>query len=147
MFDSLSRQRRRLLLAWPRTLLARTLTGTARLVGAGLLLAIGLVHLVLAPQYYPAAAYIGILFYATVGAAWLTALAILAGVRGAWIMGGLIAAGALVALVLSSTVGLPGFVDSFSAPWAMLSLWLEGVFVVLYLVLLAARRNPLLALR
>lgn len=136
--------RHRLLIAWPRGLVQRSLTGGARLVGAGLLVAIGLVHLVLAPQYYGAAAYVGVLFYLTCAAAWTTALAVVAGVRGAWLAGGLIAAGALVALLASVTVGLPGFTDSLSAPWAALSLLLEGGFVGVYLVLALVRRTPLL---
>jgi hypothetical protein len=55
-------KRGRLLLAWPRGVIQRAVTGSARLVGAGLLAAIGLIHLVLAPTYYVAAAYVGILF-------------------------------------------------------------------------------------
>ncbi len=136
--------RRRLLLGWPRGLARRSLTGGARLVGAGLLAAIGLVHLVLAPMYYGAAAYVGVLFYLTCAAAWTTAAAVVAGVRGAWLLGGLIATGALAALVASVTVGLPGFTDSLSAPWAMLSLLLEGAFVAVYAALAVLRRNPLL---
>jgi hypothetical protein len=136
--------RHRLLIAWPRGLVRRGLTGGARLLGAGLLVAIGLVHLALAPQYYSAAAYVGVLFYLTCAAAWATALGVVAGVRGAWLAGGLIAAGALVALVASVTVGLPGFTDSLSAPWAALSLPLEGGFVGVYLVLALVRHTPLL---
>jgi hypothetical protein len=136
--------RHRLLIAWPRGLVRRGLTGGARLLGAGLLVAIGLVHLALAPQYYGAAAYLGVLFYLTCAAAWTTALGVVAGVRGAWLAGGLIAAGALVALVASVTVGLPGFTDSLSAPWAALSLLLEGGFVGVYLVLALVRHTPLL---
>jgi hypothetical protein len=113
-------------------------------MGAGLLVAIGLVHLVLAPVYYGAAAYLGVLFYLTCAAAWTTAIAVVAGVRGAWLLGGLIAAGALAALVASVSVGLPGFTDSLSAPWAMLSLLLEGAFVAVYVGLALLRRNVVL---
>jgi hypothetical protein len=136
--------RHRLLIAWPRGLIRRSLTGGARLLGAGLLVAIGLVHLVLAPQYSSAAAYVGVLFYLTCAAAWTTALGVGAGVRGAWLAGGVIAAGALAALVASATVGLPGFADSLSAPWAALSLLLEGTFVAVYLLLAVLRRNLVL---
>jgi hypothetical protein len=134
----------RLLITWPRGLVRRGLTGGARLMGAGLLVAIGLVHLVLAPVYYGAAAYVGVLFYLTCAAAWTTAIAVVAGVRGAWLLGGLIAAGALAALVASVSVGLPGFTDSLSAPWAMLSLLLEGAFVAVYVGLALLRRNVVL---
>jgi hypothetical protein len=137
--------RGRRLLAWPHGVIQRAVTGSARLVGSGLLVAIGLVHLALAPTYYSAAAYVGILFYVACAAAWATALAIIVGLRGAWILGGLIAAGAFAALVVSSTVGLPNFTDSLSAPWAMLSLMLEGIFVAVYAVAAVLRRNLLLA--
>lgn len=123
----------------------RITTATARLLGAGLLVAIGLIHLILAPQYYPAAAYVGVLFYATCAAAWLAAAAIAVGVRGAWLVGGLLAAGSFAALFLASTVGLPGFSESLGAPWAVLSLVLEGLFVGLYATLVLLRRNLLLA--
>jgi hypothetical protein len=137
-------KRSRPLLAWPRGVIQRAVTGSARLVGAGLLAAIGLIHLVLGPTYYVAAAYVGILFYVTCAAAWATALAIVVGLRGAWILGGLIAGSAFAALVVSSTVGLPNFTDSLSAPFAMLSLMLEGSFVAIYAVAVVARRNLLL---
>ena len=137
--------RGRLLLAWPRSVIQRAITGGARLVGAGLLAGIGLIHLALAPTYYSAAAYVGVLFYVTCAAAWSTALAIAIGLRGAWILGGLIASSAFAALVVSSTVGLPNFTDSLSAPWAMLSLMLEGIFVAVYVLAAFLRRNLLLA--
>lgn len=134
----------RLLIGWPRGLVRRGLTGGARLVGAGLLVAIGLVHLVLAPLYYGAAAYVGVLFFLTCAATWMAALGVVAGVRGAWLAGSVVAAGALAALVASATVGLPGFAESLSAPWAMLSLLLEGAFVAVYLALAVLRRNLVL---
>jgi hypothetical protein len=68
------------------------------------------------------------------------------GVRGAWILGGLISGSAFAALVVSSTVGLPNFTDSLSAPWAMLSLMLEGSFVAIYAVAAVVRRNLLLVI-
>lgn len=148
MSESPTTERRgRLLIAWPHTVIQRAITGSARLVGSGLLAAIGLVHLVLAPAYYSAAAYVGVLFYVTCAAAWSTALAIAIGLRGAWIVGGVIASSAFAALVVSATVGLPNFTDSLSAPWAMLSLMLEGVFVAVYVVAAILRRNLLLESR
>ena len=143
--SSTQERRRRLLLAWPYSVTQRVITIGARLVGAGLLAAIGLAHLVLAPTYYSAAAYVGVLFYVTCAAAWSAALAIAIGLRVAWILGGVIASSAFAALVVSSTVGLPNFTDSLSAPWAMLSLMLEGAFVALYVIAAILRRNLLLA--
>ncbi len=134
----------RVLLPLSGGLVSRAITSGARLIGAGLLVAIGLIHLILAPQYMQQAAYVGIGFYVTCVAAWLTAAAIVVGVRYAWILGGLIAAGALGGLVLSITVGLPNFQDSLAAPWATLSLLLESLFVAVYVVLAVVRRNPVL---
>ncbi len=139
--------RPRLLLSLPRGRTERALTGGVRLVGGGLLVAIGLIHLVLAPTYSIAAGYIGALFYVTCAVAWLTAAAVLAGVRGAWLVGAATALGAFVGLLLSITVGLPGFTDSLSAPYAILSLVLEAAFVGLYAAAALARRSLLLTPR
>ncbi len=141
------RLRRGVLLSLPDGRGGRALTGGARLAGGALLVGIGIIHLVLAPTYSQAAGYVGALFYVTCGVAWLAAAAILAGVRGAWIIGGATALGAFVALLLSTTVGLPGFTDSLSAPYAVLSLVLEAAFVVLYAVAAVARRSLLLTLQ
>jgi hypothetical protein len=46
-------------------------------------------------------------------------------------------------LLLASTVGLPGFMDSLDAPMAMRSLVVEGLFIVLYLAVAAFRRDPM----
>jgi len=117
----------------------------ARVVGAGLLVAIGLIHLSLAPTYILVATYIGILFYVTCAVAWLSALAILVGVRGAWLVDALLSAGTMSGLVLASTTGLPAFMDSLSAPLATLSLALEGGFLALYASAAIARRSPVLS--
>ena len=124
---------------------SRAVTGVARLVGAGLLVTIGLIHLVLAPQYMQQATYVGVSFYLTCAVAWVTAAAIVVGVRYAWLAGGVTAAGAFAALLASVTVGLPAFQESLAAPWAYLSLLLEGAFVMIYAVLALARRSAALA--
>lgn len=134
----------RVLMSWPRGLLQRAVTTSARLVGAALLVAIGLIHLALAPNYYLDAKYVGVSFYLLGVGSLLAAAAIMVGVRGAWLVGGLLAVGAFGGLVVSSTVGLPMFTESLSAPWAMLSLALEGLFVVVYLAAAALRRDALL---
>jgi hypothetical protein len=135
------------LLALPTGPLGRALAGGARLGGAALLVSIGLIHLVLAPTYYQAAAYIGALFYVMCGVAWVSAAAMLVGVRGAWVIGALASLGAFAGLLLAATVGLPGFTDSLSAPYATLALVLEAGFVALYAVAAVARRSLLLDLR
>jgi hypothetical protein len=137
----------RALLALPSGPLGRSVAGSARLIAAAMLVSIGIIHLVLAPTYYQAAAYVGVLFFATCGVAWLTAAAILVGVRGAWLMGSATALGAGIALMLSATTGLPGFTDSLSAPYATLSLALEAALVLLFGLLVLVRRSVLLTPR
>ncbi len=139
--------RHRVLLPVPADGLDRVATAGARLTAAALLVGIGVIHLALAPTYALAAGYVGALFYVTCGAAWLAAAAILAGVRGAWAMGAATALGAAVGLLLSTTVGLPGFTDSLSASYATLSLALEAGVVTLFLLCAVARRSLLLSVR
>jgi hypothetical protein len=81
-----------------------------RLLAAGLLATTGVVHLVLAPEYYGEKAYIGVLF--VLGG--LASLAVAArlwstGDGVAWALGAATAAGMAVAFVASRAVGLPGF--------------------------------------
>jgi len=114
-----------------------------RATGIALLIAVGLIHLGLASLYYQGTPYIGILFYASALGAVGTSILIAIGARGAWILGVLVAGGALIGLVLSTTVGLPGFADSLSAPGAIESLYVEGFFLGAYVVAAAVRRTPL----
>jgi hypothetical protein len=120
--------------------------GGFRVAAIGLLVPIGLIHLSLAHAYGLGAAYIGFLFYATFVATLLAAAGIAVGVRGAWIVGLLASAGALGGLVMSATVGLPNFTDSFQAPKAMLSLVLEATFVGLFVIAAAIRPRAVLAM-
>lgn len=133
----------RLTVNWPERHAPRALTLGLRVVGAVLLVFVGLIHLSLAPDYYLQAQYIGVLFYVNCVASWLTAALILVGIRGVWILGALIAAGAGVALTVAATVGLPSFTDMFSAPHAEQSLVVEALFLVTYAVGVATRRSPL----
>jgi hypothetical protein len=125
---------------WPR---ARVLTGVGRGAAVVLLSIIGLIHLVQAPLYTQGAPYIGALFILACLGSWLAALTIAAGIRGAWVLGALVAAGTFAGLLVASTVGLPGFMDSLDAPMAMRSLVVEGLFIVLYVAVAAFRGDPL----
>lgn len=139
--------RRGVTLRIPRARLGRRVTLGFRGAAAALLTAVGIIHLNLAPVYFHGVAYVGVLFLATAIVAWLTALAVLVGLRGAWVLGGATCAGALAGLVASATVGLPGgFTDSLSAPGAMLSLVTEGSYIALYGLAVSLRRNLLLEL-
>jgi hypothetical protein len=120
------------------------LTGVGRGAAVVLLGMIGLIHLVQASTYAVGAPYIGVLFVLACVGSWLAAVTIAAaGIRGAWVLGALVAAGAFAGLLLASTVGLPGFMDSLNAPMAMRSLVVDGLFIVLYLAVAAFRGNPM----
>jgi hypothetical protein len=119
------------------------LTGVGRGAAVVLLGMIGLIHLVQASTYAVGAPYIGVLFVLACVGSWLAAVTIAAGIRGAWVLGALVAASAFAGLLVASTVGLPGFMDSLDAPMAMRSLVVEGLFIVLYLAVAAFRRDPM----
>ena len=101
-----------------------------RMAGAASLAATGALHLVLAPEYLAEKTYVGLLFIA--GGITAIALAAVIWLRGdirAWVLGGLLAAGMGIGLVLSRTVGLPGFHESEWEISGFVSLLLEAVTV------------------
>lgn len=112
-----------------------------RLLVAGLLGWMGWIHLHLWNGGYSHVATIGPLFLANFVVAVAVALAVLvAPVRllvPAAAAAVLTAAGTLVGLILSVNVGLFGFRDSSSAPFAHLSVWVEALAVVAGVALLA----------
>jgi hypothetical protein len=123
--------------AWRHLTVFPGLVGSVLCVaGAVLLVLSGLIHLHLWDTGYRHIATIGPLFLVQGVVGILVALAV-AALR--WpviaLAGALFAAGTVGGLVLSVEVGLFGFRDSFSAPYATVSLVLESVAVV---VLLAA---------
>ncbi|MTD46581.1 hypothetical protein GKE82_20380 [Conexibacter sp. W3-3-2] len=119
------------------------ITDSTRRIGAGALIATGVLHLVLAPEYLGEQAYIGVLFI--LGG--LTAAAI--GARlwtrddaSAWIAGALVAVGMAVGFVLSRTVGLPGFHESEWELSGLISVVLElGVAGIAAAALRAPRHH------
>jgi hypothetical protein len=107
------------------------MTQTTRRLAAGSLGIVGLIHLILAPEYFSEQAYIGVLF--VLGAIALGAFALRLW-RGddvpAWLLGALTMAGMGVGFVLSRTVGLPGFHESEWELSGLVCLVLEAGFVV-----------------
>ena len=77
-------------------------------VGLTLILQTGLVHLYLAPESFTEAVYEGLLFVANAIGAVVAAYGIYRGKVWGWNLGILIAAGSIVAYIISRTVGLPG---------------------------------------
>jgi hypothetical protein len=105
------------------------MTSTTRKISAAALAAVGVIHLVLSPEYLSEEAYIGILFIA--GGAFLCALAVAlwrADNVPSWLLGALTMAGMGIGFVLSRTTGLPGFHESEWELSGIVALVLEAGF-------------------
>lgn len=116
--------------------------------GITLMAIVGLIHLVEAPEYYSEAAYLGILFLVNALGAAVSMWGIYRQQAWGWVLGVVVAGGAVIAYFISRTVGLPGF---SGAPWFesmdVLSLIVEVAFVVIAANVLfdrplARRRHP-----
>ena len=124
------------------------MTKTTRRLAAGSLGLVGLIHLILSPEYFSEQAYIGVLFV-------LGGLALIAfAVRlyrsddvPSWLLGALTMAGMGVGFVLSRTVGLPGFHESEWELSGLVCLVLEAGFVAVAAraLLPAGDRRPAIA--
>ena len=109
--------------------MTKTTTTTRRLAAASLGL-VGLIHLILAPEYFSEQAYIGVLF--VLGAIVLFAFALRLWRSDdvpSWLLGALTMAAMGVGFVLSRTVGLPGFHESEWELSGLICLVLEAGFV------------------
>ena len=106
------------------------LSSTTRKLSAAALAAVGVIHLVLSPEYFSEQAYIGVLFVA--GGLFLLVLAVRlwrADDAPSWLLGALTMAAMGIAFVLSRTTGLPGFHESGLDLSGVVSLVLEAGFV------------------
>ena len=120
------------------TLAVRGTTVSDRLVGAGisLIIIVGLIHLIGAPEDLEEAPYQGVLFLANFFGALTAAIGIYRGRSWGWSLGALVAGGAFLGYVLSRTIGLPGMpVEEWLEPLGVLSLLVEALFVGLCLTL------------
>ena len=103
---------------------------TIRKLAAAALAVVGVIHLILSPEYLSAQAYIGALFIA--GGLFLCALAVRlwrADDVPSWLLGALTMAGMGIGFVLSRTTGLPGFHESEWELSGLVALVLEAAFV------------------
>ena len=107
------------------------------LVWAGiiLILATGLIHFVDAPDSFEDATYKGILFILNGVGAIVAAVGIYRGVKSwGWSLGLVVAAGALIAYIISRTIGLPGLEaepDAWFEPLGLASMIVEALFTIL----------------
>lgn len=120
-----------------------TLPRTWRWGGIGLIVLTGLIHALEAPEYLAEVAYLGVLFIINAIGGLVAAVGIARGSREwGWLLGMVVAGGALVMYALSRSVGLPGFSGKpWFEPLGALSLLVEGLFVALA-VLVLTRRVP-----
>lgn len=130
-----TRNRRSELLSW-----------ILRVAGAALLAAMGWLHLDLWFDGYRTIDVIGPAFMLNAIAGFALAVLLLAVPRRllwpAAALGALTALGTLVALILSTTVGLFGFVESTAAPLWWETFWIETAAVVVLAALTALARRP-----
>ena len=121
------------------TLTIRGTTASDKLVGAGIsvIVIVGLIHLVGAPEDLEEAPYQGLLFLANFFGAIVAAIGIYRGRSWGWRLGALVSVGAFVGYVISRTTGLPGLPveEEWLEPLGLLSLLVEALFVGLYLMI------------
>jgi hypothetical protein len=103
---------------------------TIRKLSAAALAVVGVIHLVLSPEYLSEQTYIGVLFIA--GGLFLCALAVALWMRDnvpSWFLGALTMAGMGIGYILSRTTGLPGLKESEWELSGIVCLVLEAGFV------------------
>jgi uncharacterized membrane protein YfcA len=106
--------------------------------GASLIAALGLIHLLEAPEELEEATYLGLLFLANFGGAVVAAIGIYRNSGWGWNLGALLAGGAFAGYVISRTVGLPGMdVEEWLEPLGVLSMLIEVLFLGLWLTTVA----------
>ena len=122
------------------TLSLRLTSRSGRLVGAGisLIVVVGLIHLIGAPEDLEEAPYQGLLFLANFFGAILAAIGIYRGRSWGWGLGAMVSVGAFAGYVISRTIGLPGLPveEEWLEPLGVLSLLVEALFVGLCLTIL-----------
>lgn len=104
-------------------------------VAIGLIIVVGLIHFVDAPDNFSEVAYKGVLFVLNGLGALLAAYGIYNRHSWGWLLGFVVAGGAFVMYVVSRTIGLPGIGidDAWLEPMGVLSLVVEAGFVALFI--------------
>lgn len=109
--------------------------------GASLIALVALIHLLVIPEYFEFAAYLGLLFIVNFLGSAASAIGIYRGEWWGWPLGVLMAAGSFFMYIESRTIGLPGLDEGWLDPPGILSLIVEAIFIALYLR--AVRRRAL----
>lgn len=101
--------------------------------GIVLIVITGIIHFIDAPDNFNQATYKGVLFILNGLGALVTAYGIFRGASWGWLLGLLIAGGAIVGYIISRTVGLPRLpVDPhWLEPMGVLSVIVEAIFIAL----------------
>ena len=121
-----------------------TVHSTLNLAAILLIFAVGLTHLIGSPPHYRVAPYIGVGFVVNFIGALVAAVGIYRDALWGWLLGAIVAGGALVMYVVSRSIGLPGFehaVGRWSGPLGVLSLVVEALFLAVFLLWLICRRG------
>jgi len=109
------------------------------------ILGTGAIHALEAQDAFGDAAYKGVLFAANGAGALVAAFGLYRNRRAlGWLLGLLVAGGALLAYVASRTVGLPMLPaepDEWLEPMGVASLVCEGLFLILFVIAQRARRR------
>ena len=116
---------------------------TVKWLAIAAILATGFIHAVEARDAFGDAAYKGLLFIGNGAGALAAAIGIYRDQRAlGWLLGLLVAGGAILAHVASRTIGLPGLPaepDAWLEPMGVASLLCETIFVILFAVTHQAR--------
>ena len=101
--------------------------------GTALIALVGLIHLLVVPEYFGFATYLGLLFILNALGALASAAGIYLRMWWGWPLGVVMAGGAFFMYIESRTIGLPMLNEGWLDPPGVLSLIVEAIFVVLYL--------------
>ncbi len=115
--------------------------------GIVLIIITGVIHFIDAPDSFGESTYKGILFTLNGIGALIAAYGIFRGANWGWILGLLIAGGAIFGYIVSRTVGLPSLeVDpAWFEPLGILSLIVEGIFVILAIKVLTGNSSKIIS--
>lgn len=114
-----------------------------KIIAVVAIVATGLIHLVTTRDSFGEATYKGLLFVANGVGALVAAVGVYRDRDWGWLLGALVAGGAILGYVLSRTVGLPGLPaepDAWFEPLGVASLIAEAVFLMAFAV--RRRQSP-----